>query len=413
MYKVTQYTNFLKKNIRMKKKEIYTALGLMSGTSMDGVDTSIISSKDGDKTFEPLIDRYFEYDKGLREKLTNLRDIINNLEDLTVYCDKIKLINKEITLFHAKIIDLIIKSNPKLNIDIIGFHGQTIFHDSKEMISLQLGDGKLLSQLTKKKVVFNFRNNDLKNNGQGAPLTPVFHQLIIEKNSNKNQPIIVLNIGGISNATCSLLENVNENLKLDKNLYLRAADIGPGNCLIDKWIRKNSKYKYDNNGQIARTGKVDRLIYNQALDFCLTDNTNNYEKLKSLDIKDFDISFARGLSLEDGAATITHLTAELICEGMKQFILKNYKKNIQFKFDPIILICGGGRKNEYLIEILKDKIKIGSIDLIDGFGFDGDFVESQAFGYFAIRTYYGLPISYPKTTGCKSPTLCGDIVKNF
>ena len=147
----------------------YTALGLMSGTSMDGVDASMIIS-DGDKgTVTSLKNQYFEYDKDLYQKLTNLRDKITNSIDLKKYIDELNLIEKEITLFQAKIVNEMIQSHPKNKVDIVGFHGQTIFHNASEKLSVQLGDGKLLSQLIKKKVVYNFRQNDLKNGGQGAP----------------------------------------------------------------------------------------------------------------------------------------------------------------------------------------------------------------------------------------------------
>ena len=135
--------------------------------------------------------------------------------------------------------------------------------------------------------------------------------------------------------------------------------------------------------------------------------------LESLDIKDFDISFVRGLSLEDGAATLTHLTARLIGEGLIHFMLKNYAPRLDTLSKATCLVCGGGRKNKYLIEILKNNLNIKKLILIDDHGFKGDFIESQAFGYLAIRSYLGLPISFPNTTGCKKPSTGGIIVKNY
>ena len=155
----------------------YTALGLMSGTSMDGVDASIFFLMVTQVIITSIKNQYFEYDKDLYQKLTNLRDKITNSKDLKNHSKELNSIEKEITFFHAKIVNEMIKSShPKFEIDIVGFHGQTIFHNAEEKISVQLGDGNLLSQLTKKKVVYNFRQNDLKNGGQGAPLTPIFHQ---------------------------------------------------------------------------------------------------------------------------------------------------------------------------------------------------------------------------------------------
>ena len=220
-------------------EKIYTALGLMSGTSLDGVDVSIIES-DGIKEYSSIFDRYFEYDNQLIEKLLSLRRKLSSFQDLKSNEKEIINLEKEITLFQAKAVEIVLKES-KSSIDLIGFHGQTIFHEPNMKITKQLGDGKLLSQLTKKKVVYNFRENDLKNGGQGAPLTPIFHNILANKINEKFNlgfPIYILNIGGIANITTT----VNwEDLKyLDK---IFAYDIGPGNCLIDEWIRRNSKKK--------------------------------------------------------------------------------------------------------------------------------------------------------------------------
>ncbi len=147
----------------------YTSLGLMSGTSGDGVDASIVRS-DGETKYKVILDRYFEYNQDVYKNIHNLKDKINNSKDLKNLSKELESLEKEITLFHAKVIKEIINSSEirGLNIDLIGFHGQTVFHNAKEKISRQLGDGKLLSQLTKKTVIYDFRQNDLKNNGQGA-----------------------------------------------------------------------------------------------------------------------------------------------------------------------------------------------------------------------------------------------------
>ena len=399
----------------MKKKETYIALGLMSGTSMDGVDASIICSNDGERDFNIIQNQYFEYDKDLYQKLINLRDKITSSKDLDRYADEIKSIEKEITLFHAKIANIMIIKNPTCEPDIIGFHGQTIFHDSNKKISVQLGEGNLLSQLTKKTIVCDFRQNDLKNDGHGAPLTPIFHQIMRSCINDKWWPLLILNIGGISNVTStsilptSLLNDKN----LDTKLKLFAGDIAPGNCLIDEWIRKNSKHKYDKDGLIAKSGNVNKLILNQALENYFRVSSRESLPPPSLDIKDFDISLVRELSLEDGAATLTHLTAGLISEGIIQFMIKNYPNKKRILSSTKVLICGGGRKNKYLVEILKDNLPVEAIDLVDKYGFEGDFIESQAFGYLAIRSYLGLPITFPNTTGCKKPTTGGVIIKNY
>ena len=364
--------------------KIYTALGLMSGTSMDGVDASIIRS-DGNSKYTLLFDKYFEYEDKIRQNLINLRYKVSEPRDLIENTEEIKFLEKQITIFHAKAVKHILEEfNVKL--DLIGFHGQTLFHDSDKKITKQIGDGKLLSQMTKNLVVYDFRQNDIKNGGEGAPLSPIYHRLIIKSLKDKEKiklPIKILNIGGIANITI-----------INKDLDISSRDIGPGNCMIDKWISSNSKKKYDENGNIGKSGKVDKFLYDQFIDNFFEQKT--FDK-KSLDVNDFDISFARGLSIENGAATITEITAEILSKN----ILEND-----------IFVCGGGRKNSYLIQRLQDKTH-NIIKNIDCLGIDGSFVESQAFAYLAIRSFLKLPISFPNTTGCKKPCTGGTLVKNF
>tara|TARA_Y100000741_G_scaffold143550_1_gene108395 strand:+ start:30 stop:1130 length:1101 start_codon:yes stop_codon:yes gene_type:complete len=364
--------------------KIYTALGLMSGTSMDGVDASIIKS-DGTSEYSIKMDKYFEYGDKLRQKLINTREKVLVEDDLNKHSDEIKSLEREITLFHVNVTNKILGTS-KIEIDFLGFHGQTIFHDARKKITKQLGDGKMLSQLTKKMVIYDFRQNDLKNDGQGAPLSSIYHILIAKSFKKKGKiklPIIILNIGGIANIT-----SISENYKMT------SMDIGPGNCLIDKWIIANSNKNFDKNGELARAGKIDKFILEQTLDNFYY---NKISEKKSLDINDFDISFAKGLSLEDGAATITELTADILSKSL---------------IDNDIYVCGGGRKNNFLIELIQKKIK-NKIFQIDDLGIDGNFVESQAFGYLAIRSFLKLPISFPETTGCKWPCTGGVIVENY
>ena len=243
----------------------YYSLGLMSGTSMDGVDASIIQS-DGETKYKEIIDKYFEYPQDIFKNLTKLRDKISSSEDLKKFTKELKKIEKEITLFHSDAVKEIIKKT-KVNIDLIGFHGQTIYHNVKEKISKQLGDGKLLSDLTKKAVVYNFRKNDLKNGGGGAPLAPIFHKLLINQKKIKT-PILILNLGGIANWT--LLGET------DDGKDLHSADAGPGNCLIDQWMRKNYKKNYDKDGTTAKSGNINKTVLNIGIDNLLdyTDPAN-------------------------------------------------------------------------------------------------------------------------------------------
>jgi anhydro-N-acetylmuramic acid kinase len=384
----------------------YYSLGLMSGTSMDGVDASIIQS-DGETKYKAILNKYFVYPKSIYKNLTMLRDRIKNSKDLKKHQKQIKSVEKEITIFHAKVVNKILKKK-KANVDFIGFHGQTIFHNAKEKISKQLGDGKLLSKLTKKKVIYNFRQNDLKNGGQGAPLATIFHKLLVEQNKIKT-PVIILNIGGITNYTLVYKDIIPpiysggnwKNKKKTKQNCLYSGDTGPGNCLIDQWIREHSTKLYDKNGKIALSGKVNKQIVRKALAWTYTQD--------SYDIKDFNDAFwyFEKLSLKDGAASLAEYAVETILHYL-DFIFKNniWNKNLHF------LISGGGRKNNFLVNRITKKIK-KSVKLIDNLEIDGDFVESQAFAYLAIRSYLNLPISFPETTGVCEPCNGGTIVKNF
>ncbi len=363
----------------------YCSLGLMSGTSADGVDASIIQS-DGDNQYKVIFDKYFEYKQEIYKNIHNLKEEINDSKDLKSLSKKIQPLEREITLFHADVVNDIIKGN-KTNIDLIGFHGQTIFHNEKEKISKQIGDGRLLSSLTKKTVICDFRQNDIKNGGHGAPLTPIFHKLL--KKRFKINNVTFINIGGITNIT---------NLLDDRNMS--GTDIGPGMCLIDRWLRERSKKNYDKNGEIAKSGKVNQLILKQLLNnFIEKEKSLGIDLTKSYDTKYFDISLLDKMSLEEGAATLTEFTAKIIIYALNQN--KNKEK---------IILCGGGRKNNFLVEKLKEEIN--NIKLIDEYGVDGDFVESQAFAYIAIRSYLSLPISFPETTGVKKPCTGGKIYKN-
>ncbi len=374
-------------------EKFYTSLGLMSGTSMDGVDASVIRS-DGENNYEPIFDKYFEYEEVIYSNLLNLRDKINSIKDLTANSYQISELERKITLFHAKISKEIIKHSG-IDVDLVGFHGQTIFHNAQEKISKQIGDGNLLSSLLKKDVVYNFRENDILNGGQGAPLAPIFHNLLVNQNLIE-KPACVLNIGGIANITLVISKN-NEDLK--------SLDVGPGNCLLDEWVRRHTKMKYDENGEASNIGKTSEVILNQAIDNF--DNISNQKKL-SFDIKDFDLSFVKGLSYEDGLSTLVDFTAIIIYQS----ILGSTKIKENEKL--LIIVCGGGRKNLSLIKSIRKRLpKNISLKVIDDYKIDGDFIESQAFAYLAIRSMLKKEISYPKTTNVQNPCTGGILVKNY
>ena len=356
-----------------------SALGFMSGTSGDGVDTSVISSN-GKDTISIKYNRFDPYPTSLSNKIHRVKESISEMQDLLKYSSEIDKLELEITDFH---IDIAIKANKEVDYDLIGFHGHTIYHNAEEKISKQIGIGAKLSKLTNKDVVCNFRQNDINNGGEGAPLSPIYHLALIKSLFNENKvkiPISILNIGGIANIT-----------EIEKDFKITSRDIGPGNCLIDKWIRKNSNKMFDKNGNLAEKGKTDKFILDQYLENYYYSKINSK---RSLDTNDFDISFAKGLSLENGTTTITDLTSELL------------SKKIGIND---IYICGGGRKNKYLINSLKKKIN-NKLYLIDDLNIDGDYIESQAFAFLAIRSYLGLPISFPSTTNCKEPSLGGTII---
>tara|TARA_B100000787_G_C16146815_1_gene274647 strand:- start:30 stop:1157 length:1128 start_codon:yes stop_codon:yes gene_type:complete len=374
-------------------EKIYTSLGLMSGTSMDGIDASIIKSNGEDK-YEVVYDQYFQYDEEIYRELVNIRNKINSSRDLELNSIALDELEKEITLFHASICKNIINDYSS-NIDLIGFHGQTIFHNSSEKISKQLGDANLLSGLLKKKVIYNFRENDMINGGQGAPLAPIFHQVLANQKKIK-LPACILNIGGIANITIVPSKDFKD---------LKSYDIGPGNCLLDEWMRQNTKERFDKNGELAKVGKTDIIILNQAIDnFDSLKNNNNL----SFDVKDFDLNFVRGLSLEDGLSTLTDFTASIIIQSITTSI------NLYRDTELNILICGGGRKNRYLLSSIKNKLSSNmNLSLIDDYKVDGDFIESQAFAYIAIRSYLKKLISFPKTTNVKNSCTGGVLVKNY
>tara|TARA_B100000945_G_scaffold259025_1_gene216876 strand:+ start:43 stop:1185 length:1143 start_codon:yes stop_codon:yes gene_type:complete len=378
--------------------KIFTSLGLMSGTSMDGVDVSIIKT-DGKSKYNAILDKYFEYPYSIYRNLTKLRDKIKSSKDLKKHQKQVKTVEKEITIFHAKAVNEIL-AKKLINVDFIGFHGQTIFHNAGEKITKQIGDGKLLSKITKKTVIYDFRQNDLKNDGQGAPLTPIFHKLLAEKfnlaqnNISSSTQATFVNIGGISNLT-----------RVNSIFEINSLDCGPGMCLIDKWIRLNLKKKIDKDGKIAKKGNINNEIlfkYKKKIDkFFSWGNT--------FDINDFNINLIKKLSLADGAATLIELTIRNILSCVEN--TSTEKTNF--------ILCGGGRKNKFLIQRLKKIMRekryenLLNLKMIDEFGIDGDFIESQAFAYLAIRSYLKLPISFPSTTGCNKPCTGGVLIKNY
>ena len=363
--------------------KIYTALGLMSGTSLDGIDASIISS-DGDKNVEILDNEFVSYPYKFREKLTKYIKKINSKEDITKSFSEYKDIEKELTKLHFQISSKIIQ-NKNYEIDIVGFHGHTIIHRPKLKYSIQMGDPNLLSNLLKLKVVFNFRNHDLDNGGDGAPLAPIYHMAISEKISTTS-PLLFLNIGGISNFTYFF------------NGELEAKDIGPGNVLIDDFLKKTKNINFDKEGEIASIGNPDMNLIKQFIEHEIYNSNEKH----SYDRSEFDFNFVKGLQFEDAVSTLTYFTATII----SNYINSNYSDKIN------VILCGGGRKNKTLIKYIKE-LTNKKINNIDEYNLNGDFIESQAFAYLAIRSTLKKNISYPKTTKVSKPISGGETFENF
>ena len=361
----------------------FIALGLMSGTSLDGIDASIIKS-DGENNLDIIDNKYFNYPEEFRKRLSKFILNTNNRADIEENIGTYKSLERNLTLYHSKISKKILSEN-NLKVQLIGFHGQTIIHKPKDGYSIQMGDANLLSQELKEKVINNFRANDIKNGGEGAPLTPVYHKLLINK-FKINNPTIILNIGGISNYTYCF------------NDTLAAKDIGPGNVLMDEYLKKTKGIDYDKNGDIASSGNINKDIINQFYEH----EFYNVQQKHSFDRNEFDFSFVKGLEFEDAVATLTYFTALVISQNIKKI----------FDNEIEIILCGGGRKNLTLVNHIKKLLKF-KIKLIDEFNIDGDFIESQAFAYLSIRSYLKKIISYPNTTNVLNPVTGGEIKKNY
>jgi anhydro-N-acetylmuramic acid kinase len=362
-------------------RKIYRALGMMSGTSFDGIDLSIIES-DGREHLKLKKDFYFPFDAKTKNILKQCKKKITNSNFYQVSKSKFFLdTSRIITLLHAKAANTLLL-NYKKNIDLIGFHGVTIFHNFDLKKTIQLGNPSLLKELLKTPVVFNFRENDLNNGGQGAPLIPIYHKVLSKKIKEK-KPTIFINIGGISNYTY-----------IDKN-KMYASDIGPGNCLLDQWMEINNGKPFDKNGRVSTKGSVDYNFVNNfldRLDFFKKDKNISY------DTSDFNISELRGFNIENGAATLSYLSAKLISNKINEFAKI---KNVYFG--------GGGRKNLFLMKLIKESINVNIVKLDKKI--NGDFLESQAFAYLAIRSLLKLPITFKETTGVKKP-VSGGVIYN-
>jgi anhydro-N-acetylmuramic acid kinase len=353
-----------------------TALGLMSGTSLDGIDVALIET-DGEDVVRRGPARTYPYDERQRARLTAALEEAKRLTDRRSRPGSLAALEKDLTLWHAGAIQAFCADAEvdRARIDVIGFHGQTVLHRPVERLTVQLGDGSLLASLTGTPVVSDFRAADVAQGGEGAPFVPVYHRALAAAIAAR--PLAFVNIGGVANITY-----------VGNNRELVAFDTGPGNALIDDWMARHTGSPIDHDGRHALKGCVDQAI----LDRLLADDYFSRPPPKSLDRQNFSIDLIAGLSLEDGAATLTMFTARAIAAAVAHLP------------EPprAWIICGGGRRNPALMGALENSVA-GLVMPAEAQGFDGDSMEAEAFAYLAVRSLHGLPLSFPSTTRVAQP----------
>lgn len=346
-----------------------TAIGLMSGTSMDGVDAAIVVT-DGERIVRLGAFATEPYAPAMRERI---RSVLGGVGDVAGVAEAI-------TRAHADAVQALLRRErlSAEEIDVIGFHGHTILHRPDERRTWQIGDGALLARLVGIDVVDDFRSADVAAGGQGAPLAPLYHLALAR---DLPRPVAVLNIGGVANVTW---------IGADDRLI--AFDTGPGNALIDDWMRRHGGAPIDEDGAAAARGVVrERALY-PMLENRYFDRTPP----KSLDRDDFDASPVDGLSLEDGAATLTAFTAKAVALARDHFPAPARRW----------LVTGGGRRNPTLMRMLREALD-APVDPVEAAGWRGDSLEAEAFAFLAVRALRGLPLSLPSTTGVSRPLTGG------
>jgi anhydro-N-acetylmuramic acid kinase len=352
---------------------MWCALGLMSGTSLDGIDVAMVET-DGYHRVVAGPALTISYPGEFRERL---RSVLGGVGPIAPVED-------ELTRLHAAAVGEFLQSHPATAVDIVGFHGHTILHRPAERRTWQLGDGKLLAQLVGCDAVADFRSADVAAGGEGAPLAPLYHAALA---AALPKPLAILNIGGVANVTW-----------IGPRSEILAFDTGPGNALINDWVRQRTGAVADIDGALARAGRastahVERLVASPY-----------FKRLppKSLDRNDFREIVPEGLSLADGAATLTEMTAAGVAAAVRHFPAPTREW----------LICGGGRHNRALMEALARRLA-APVRVVEAVGWDGDALEAQAFAYLAVRSILGLPLSLPSTTGVARPTSGGRRFRAF
>lgn len=353
------------------------ALGLMSGTSMDGVDAALIRT-DGQEVFA-FGPSYF------RPYTAEERAVLNAAQGMWPgQSNALQAASEVIHHAHLEAIHALPKA------DVIGFHGQTLAHDPACARTHQLGDGARLAKAAGVPVVWDFRSADMRADGEGAPLAPFYH-FALARAVGLTAPVVFLNIGGVANVTWADPRAAEP----EEPGALLAFDTGPGNALMDDFVWARTGSVFDAEGQLARTGQAYEMA-NIGQEFL------ERTPPKSLDRHDFHQAMDQvtEMSDADGAATLLKLTVDTIHAATEHFPSAPARW----------LICGGGRKNATLIEALAARAD-APVDPVEAVGLDGDMLEAQAFGYLAARVLDGLPTSAPGTTGCDVPVCGGEIAR--
>ena len=359
----------------------------MSGTSLDGIDVALLRS-DGEDVVERGPSATYAYRPEQQALLQEALKEAKTLTERTARPGILGLAEQELTRWHADAVELFLQENDlnHSNIDVIGFHGQTVIHRPEIRLTVQLGDGAALAQRTGCTVVHDMRAADVAAGGQGAPLVPVYHRALAA--GLEARPIAFINIGGVANMTW-----------IGRDGSLVAFDTGPGNALLNDWCEHHTDLPFDRDGVLAAKGVLDTKA------FLALAHSRYFEKPapKSLDRNGFDVSVLQGLSAQDGAATLTHFTATSIARSVGHVPQR----------PAVYVICGGGRHNPTLMREISGLLEpLGErVMVAEDAGFNGDAIEAEAWAYLAVRCLKGLPISFPGTTGVSVPLSGGLIAR--
>ncbi len=352
----------------------------MSGTSMDGIDIALIRT-DGEAMVEALAFDAVDYDADQRALLAEAMALSAGLQSRDARPGKLSQIEADITRWHAEAIDWFCNKHAvdKASEIIVGFHGQTVLHRPEIGMTVQLGDGQALANATGLRVIADMRANDMLHGGQGAPLAPAYHAALAA--SVPGRPVAFVNIGGVGNVTF-----------VDDTGSVLAFDSGPGNALMDDWCLRHTGKPVDIDGALARSGTVDEL----ALAELRRHPYFHEAPPKSLDRASFSLNPVKHLAAADGAATLMMFSAHSIADAAGWCTTP----------PAYWVICGGGRKNRFLMECLAGLIDAPVVPA-EAIHADGDAIEAEAWAYLAVRSINGLPLTWPGTTGTREPVSGG------